>query len=250
VFRYGLRVVVHDVWQTATANLIRQEHLRDVSHGLKTPLSIIRLNAEAMLSGTPLSEEERREGYRDIVRETEELEHQITRMLAGSALEDWTAPRLVPAGVTETLRGSLDAYCRYLAGRGIAVHLDLPVNLPPVRLDAVAVKHAHVESPGGLLHTRGEETIRVGVQGEPAFDLSVLDLGSLRFAGAAPARDSRGLPLASVGKANPDEVTPQVLFSVRGRDLKLKTGDREALFEARTKSGFPIRGTVAVTVAP
>lgn len=144
VFLYGLRVVVRDVWQTTTANLIRQEHLRDVSHGLKTPLSIIRLNAESMLSGTPLTDEERREAYGDIVHETEELENQISRMLAGSAVEDWTNLHFAKADLTETLSGALDAYCRYLSSRGIQVQLDLPSNLPHVRLDSGAVKHAVV----------------------------------------------------------------------------------------------------------
>jgi YVTN family beta-propeller protein len=108
----------------------------------------------------------------------------------------------------------------------------------------------HVESPGGVLNTRSDGTIRLEVQGDPQFDLSLVDLRSLRFAGAAPARDSQGSPMASIGKANSDDPTPQILFSVRGRDLKLKPGDREALFEAQTKSGFPIRGVVAVKIAP
>lgn len=144
LFLYGLRAVVLDVRQTTTVNLIRREYLRDVSHALKTPLSIIRLTAESMLSGAPLPEEERCAAYREIVQESEEVEFQITRLLATSYVEDWTDLDLSPGDLAQTLESAVSAYCRYLTARGVQVELDLRGGLPPVRLNAAAVKHAVV----------------------------------------------------------------------------------------------------------
>lgn len=140
--------------------------------------------------------------------------------------------------------------CLAVAPDGLHAYVPNRVQKQVAILELFLRVDVHVESPGGVLNTKPDATVRLEVQGDPEFDLSLVDLRSLRLAGAAPARDSQGSPMASIGKANAEEVTQQILFSVRGRDLKLKPGDREALFEAQTKSGFPIRGVVAVKIAP
>jgi signal transduction histidine kinase len=142
LFLRGVRMVVRDAWATTTREQFRDRYLREVSHGLKTPLSVIRLHAETMLGPAPLTEALRRDLCRDIVEEGEQVRQLVGKLLVISRLEARPQLQLRTGDLATALGSSLDAYCRHLAYQGVGADLHLATGLPPVRFDATAIKEA------------------------------------------------------------------------------------------------------------
>jgi len=121
-------------------NQLKSELMANVSHELKTPLSVVRMFADMLRSGRVPSEQRRVE-YLDIIcRESERLTSLIDNVLDFSALEGGKGPyRLKQGDLGEAVGRALDAF-RYRSEQdGVEIQLDREAELPAVFIDQEAI---------------------------------------------------------------------------------------------------------------
>jgi signal transduction histidine kinase len=149
---FGLLLVVIAAGLVATYRLVRREtetarlkaeFVANVSHDLKTPLSLIRVFGETLEMGRVADEPTRHEYYRVITRESERLSRLIENVLDFSRIEGGRRTYdLVPVSVEPLVRDTLESFAYVLAQQGFKVDVALPSGLPEVPMDAEAVGQA------------------------------------------------------------------------------------------------------------
>jgi len=122
---------------------LKSDFVANVSHDLKTPLSVIRMFGETLDMGRVTDETRRQEYYRVITRESERLSRLIDNVLDFSRIESGrrTYARL-PTAVEPLVRETLEAFEYPLAQQGFKVETRIAPDLPEVALDADAVGQA------------------------------------------------------------------------------------------------------------
>jgi len=135
-------VVVASVKERRLAAL-RSDFVANVSHELKTPLSLVRMFGEMLLSERVSSDEKRRQYLGIIVAESERLTALIENVLDFAKVERGKAAyEFVPGRAGEVVARAVDVY-RYRAEReGMEVSLRVAAELPEASLDARAVELA------------------------------------------------------------------------------------------------------------
>ncbi len=167
---------------------MRRDFVANVSHEFRTPLTVIRGSAEALLDGTANSPEETGRRLQAILAETGGLNRLVGDLLELSRLESGkVALSLEPVWLGELL----DDVCRSISTLAAAVPVeikrDIPDNFPPVLADYGrfrqlllifldnAVKHAPAGSVITLSALREGALVRLAVEddgpGIPAEDL-------------------------------------------------------------------------------
>jgi len=122
---------------------LKSDFVANVSHDLKTPLSVIRMFGETLELGRVPDEERRREYYRVITRESERLSRLIDNVLDFSRIEggrqryEW-----VPTAVEPLVRDTLDAFTYPLEQQGFKIEVSVAPDLPDVPMDADAIGQA------------------------------------------------------------------------------------------------------------
>jgi signal transduction histidine kinase len=149
---FGLLLVVIVAGLVATYRLVRREtemarlkadFVANVSHDLKTPLSLIRMFGETLEMGRVPDEATRQEYYRVITRESERLSRLLDNVLDFSRLEEGRRTYdLRPTPVEPVVRETVDAFAYVLAQQGFKVEVTVPPDLPAVPMDARAVSQA------------------------------------------------------------------------------------------------------------
>jgi signal transduction histidine kinase len=149
---FGLLVAVILAGVVATVRVMRREaemarlksdFVANVSHDLKTPLSVIRMFGETLEMGRVADDAARREYYRVITRESERLTRLIDNVLDFSRIEGGRRRYdMAPAAVEPLVRETLNAFAYPLAQQGFKVELTVAPDLPEVRMDAEAVGQA------------------------------------------------------------------------------------------------------------
>jgi len=148
----GVLVLVIAAGIVATGRLVRREtemarlkadFVANVSHDLKTPLSVIRMFGETLEMGRLPDETARREYYRVITRESERLTRLIDNVLDFSRIESGRQTYVrVPTAVEPLVRETLEAFSVPLAQQGFKVDVQMAPDLPEASLDAEAVGQA------------------------------------------------------------------------------------------------------------
>src|SRR5262245_21962234 len=148
----GVLVAVIAAGIVATWRLMRREtemarlksdFVANVSHDLKTPLSVIRMFGETLEMGRVRDERQRQEYYRVIARESERLSRLIENVLDFARIEGGRrASALAPTAVEPVIRDALEAFSYPLAQQGFKVDVRVAPDLPEVPLDAEAVGQA------------------------------------------------------------------------------------------------------------
>jgi signal transduction histidine kinase len=185
----GLLLVVIVAGMVATLRVMRRESemarlkadlVANVSHDLKTPLSVIRMFGETLEMGRVADEPTRREYYRVITRESERLSRLIENVLDFSRIEDGRRRyTMVPTPVEPLVRETLEAFAYPLQQQGFAVKLSIPPDLPEVPMDADAVGQALANLVDNAIKYSGEQreiAIEVRVE-DPWVALVVADQG-------------------------------------------------------------------------
>lgn len=149
---FGALLVVIAAGLVLTYRLVRREtemarlksdFVANVSHDLKTPLSVIRMFGETLEMGRVRDEAARAEYYRVITREAERLTRLIDNVLDFSRIEGGRRTyERVPTAVEPLVRDVLDAFAYPLAKGGFTVEVQAAPDLPDVPLDADAVSQA------------------------------------------------------------------------------------------------------------
>ncbi len=114
----------------------KDEFLYTVTHELRTPLTSIRALAEILADNPDLEEEERQRFQHTIGREAERLTRLISLVLDLEKLESGQAT-LVRTNLvmSEVAQEAAEAVGQLAREKGIALHLDVPTNLPPLPAD-------------------------------------------------------------------------------------------------------------------
>jgi signal transduction histidine kinase len=152
----------------------------NVTHELKTPISMIRLAVETLEMKRFQSPEEERKFLGIIDRETQRLTGLVDNILDFARLEagrgafryDRVDLRAIAADAVESLKPRLDHL-------GFAVEVDLPESLPLARADATAMQHCVLNLlDNAIKYSRQRREIRVTTGAKDGFvTLSVSDRG-------------------------------------------------------------------------
>jgi signal transduction histidine kinase len=122
---------------------LKSDFVANVSHDLKTPLSVIRMFGETLEMGRVTDEAKRREYYRVIARESERLSRLIENVLSFARIESGRRTYdIVPTPVEPLIRDALEVFEPTLASEGFKVEVTVAPGLPEVPLDAAAVGQA------------------------------------------------------------------------------------------------------------
>jgi signal transduction histidine kinase len=122
---------------------LKADFVANVSHDLKTPLSVIRMFGETLELGRVTDPAQRAEYYRVITRESERLSRLIDNVLDFSRIEGGRRTyERAPAPVEPLVRESLEPFAYPLAQGGFKVEVDVAPDLPDVVMDAAAVAQA------------------------------------------------------------------------------------------------------------
>ncbi|MGH7276998.1 MAG: sensor histidine kinase [Candidatus Rokuibacteriota bacterium] len=119
---------------------LKSDFVANVSHDLKTPLSVIRMFGETLEMGRVPDEARRQEYYRVITRESERLSRLIDNVLDFSRIERGRRTYDVALTAVEPLiRETLEAFAYPLAQQGFKVGARVAPDLPEVPMDADAI---------------------------------------------------------------------------------------------------------------
>lgn len=122
---------------------LKSDFVANVSHDLKTPLSVIRMFGETLEMGRVTDEARRQEYYRVITREGERLSRLIDNVLDFSRIEGGRQTYdMTPTAVEPLIRSTLEAFAYPLAQHGFKVEVSVAADLPEVTMDADAVGQA------------------------------------------------------------------------------------------------------------
>jgi signal transduction histidine kinase len=123
--------------------MLRSHLMGNISHELKTPLSLIRLYAETLESGRTHDEEERTRFLRVIGRESKRLTHLIDNLLDVQRIESdrkqYSYAQVRPGRV---IRQTVDSYRYQLTEAGFDLKLDVDEELPLLYVDEEALAQA------------------------------------------------------------------------------------------------------------
>lgn len=115
---------------------LKSDFVSNVSHELKTPLSLIWMFGETLQMKRVPSEEKKQEYYDTIVQETERLTRLVNNILNFSRMEAGKKEyHLVEANLNTIVENVLKSYESHLAHQGFAVTMKLDKSLPPVTAD-------------------------------------------------------------------------------------------------------------------
>lgn len=139
----GVAIVVMASVKEQRLAALKSDFVANVSHELKTPLSLVRMFGEMLLSGRIQSDEKRRQYLTIIVAESERLTALIENVLDFAKVERGKAAyEFAPAHLGEVVARAVEIY-RYRAEReGMEVHLAVADGLPLASLDARAFELA------------------------------------------------------------------------------------------------------------
>ena len=149
---FALLLVVVTLGLVATYRLLQREtemarlksdFVANVSHDLKTPLSLIRMFGETLELGRVPDEATRREYYAVITRESERLTRLIDNVLDFSRIEGGRQRYDIGVHPVEPLLHEvLDAFRHPLAQRGFKLDVTVTHDLPDALMDPEAIKQA------------------------------------------------------------------------------------------------------------
>ena len=186
---FGLLLAMIAVGVVATWRLVRREtemarlkadFVANVSHDLKTPLSVIRMFAETLELGRVRGEPARQEYYRVITQESERLSRLIENVLDFSRIEGGRRTYVrQPTPVEPLVRETLEAFSYPLAQHGFKVDVAVAPGLPDVPVDREAIGQALGNLVDNAIKYAGErKAIRVDARADDGrLAISVADDG-------------------------------------------------------------------------
>jgi len=129
----SLLIAAHNERQLSN---LKSEFIANVSHELKTPLSVVRMFGEMLLTNRVKSDEKRQQYLEIIVRESERLTALIENVLDFSRLERGKREYEMRVGdLAEATRKTIDAFRYRMEHEGVKVTFEADEDLPRVAFD-------------------------------------------------------------------------------------------------------------------
>ena len=138
---FGVFVLLRDISRETDSMLLQTEFVHNVSHELKTPLSLIRLYGETLLFKENLPEADRKEGLQIITKESERLSFMINNILDFSKIEMGRKEfELKPGNLSEVVLNTLDSYRYHFLKKGFIIKEEIDPIIPMVMFDKNAME--------------------------------------------------------------------------------------------------------------
>lgn len=155
----SLLVAAHNERQVSS---LKSEFIANVSHELKTPLSVVRMFGEMLLTNRVKSEEKRQQYLEIIVRESERLTALIENVLDFSRLERGKREyEMKRADFAETAKKAIDAFRYRMEHEGVEVRFDTDPKLPLVDLDEQSIVLAVINLLDNAVKYGGKTSVEV-----------------------------------------------------------------------------------------
>jgi two-component system phosphate regulon sensor histidine kinase PhoR len=137
----GMAVVLVAAERERRLSALKSDFVANVSHELKTPLSLVRMFGELLLTGRAANEDKRREYLQIIVNESERLTALIENVLDFAKFERGkSAFEFRDGDLGQAVARAVDVY-RYRAEReSVAIDVVIDPALPPARFDERALE--------------------------------------------------------------------------------------------------------------
>jgi signal transduction histidine kinase len=202
-----LRAATHE----AETVRLRSDFVSNVTHELKTPLSLIRLFGETMESDQWTDDGKRREFSRIIARESRRLTYLIDNVLDFSKIDSGRREYVFEKGdLVKVISDTLEAYRFYLRDRGFEFDISLPPSPVLISMDEDAIgqvllnllnnaeKYSGEQKYIGVKMALHEDQVLITVEdkgpGIPPSDLKHIFEKFYR-GGSGPAREVQGCGL-------------------------------------------------------
>lgn len=176
----GIILMVRSVMHESEIARMKSDFVSNVSHELKTPLSLIRMFGETLDSGIVTDETDRKKFYGIIRKESERLTHLINNVLDFSRMDaEVKEYNFRETDLAEVVRSTLEAYKFQVNENGFIIESELPDESVILRIDKDAISQVLLNLLNNAVKYSGEEKyIRVRVLKDPASALiSVTDHG-------------------------------------------------------------------------
>ena len=139
----GAFLLGRDITREAETTRLKTEFVHNISHELKTPLTLIRLYGETLQRKDNLTDDERRESYEIITKESERLSHLINNVLDFSRIDMGRKEfSFSPGSLSHVVEETLDSYRYHLEKKGFEVRQEIAADLPEAVFDREAVASA------------------------------------------------------------------------------------------------------------
>jgi signal transduction histidine kinase len=138
---FGVFILLRDIGRETDSMVLKTEFVHNVSHELKTPLSLIRLYGETLLLKENLSDADRKDGLLIITKESERLSYMINNILDFSKIEMGRKEfDLKPGNLAEIVLNTLNSYRYHLVKKGFEIEEEIDQDIPVVIFDKNAVE--------------------------------------------------------------------------------------------------------------
>jgi two-component system phosphate regulon sensor histidine kinase PhoR len=180
VIVFGLVVLYMAMVRERRLNRLKSEFIANVSHELKTPLSLIRMFGELLSMGRVTDPQKARRYHEIILRETERLTALIDKVLDFAKIERGkSAYEFEEASLAEVVERAVDIYRHRIDEAGARLEYRVAADLPPMLLDPHAITLALINLiDNAVKYAAGTDVIGVEIaRRDSAVHLEVYDRG-------------------------------------------------------------------------
>ena len=143
VLLFGIAITLRATDREARLAQAKSNFVANVSHELKTPLSLLSLFSEILELGRVKNEEKKIEYYRIIRHESLRLNKMIDNILDFSKIEAGRKTyEFADGDMTEVIEKVLSSYRYQITNSGFDIQTNMPARLPPVLIDRDAMAQA------------------------------------------------------------------------------------------------------------
>jgi signal transduction histidine kinase len=136
----GAVLIARDITREKEATRLKTEFVHNVSHELKTPLTLIRLYGETLQRKKNLSNLQKDECYEIITKESERLSHLINNVLDFSRIDMGRKEFDFQKGnLGEAIKETLESYRYHMEKKGFSVRARIDSHLPEMHFDREAI---------------------------------------------------------------------------------------------------------------
>ncbi len=177
----GVIIVVVAAERERRLAVLKSEFVANVSHELKTPLSLVRMFSELLSTGRVRDEAKRQQYLSIILRESERLSALIENVLDFARVERGKAAyQFEEADLGEVVARAVDMYRYRMEREEMELRVEVEPGLPRTVLDERALELALVNlMDNAVKYAKGGKTIEVGarLRGARSIEVRVTDRG-------------------------------------------------------------------------
>ena len=136
----GAMLIIRDITRETETTRLKTEFVHNISHELKTPLTLIRLYGETLQFKKNLTDGAKKESYEIITKESERLSHLINNILDFSRIETGRKEFVFKKGnLARIVQDTLESFRYHLEKKSFTIRTDISFDLPEMNFDEEAI---------------------------------------------------------------------------------------------------------------